>query len=1058
MASGLVNKKELIGIKKFCGNVALPAIFFIEVANVNWGTVEFGILGGMFFAKVIVFTCTAIYVCMRQAWTPRGGGEETATAEPNVLSTMGIFSIFATKSNDIALGVPLIDAVFSGANTTKFSKYLFLFAPFQLLVLNVCGFVLLEVGRIKQEAAAEELAAAAAVAKRNDSHTTHTSNTSNNSNNSNNSNSDAVTFAKTKTKRETSSIFSLLPRVLWNVATTPAVLSVILGLTTNFFLYTMLTDAEKASRPTLLPTPIETCLSTVGQGYAVTALFSIGAGMYGCFGRTTFGTKEILDGVVLIFMKTLLQAFVTNRLIAVFMAKYEGTQLFNDSADFGWLYGMTPVAPTVYMFAELYGVHSDFMALFANVCMMVAGPMMVASGAGLEAAKGLTSVEYTALHDVIVQGIAWCGLCLAVPLLLGMIVSRWCMIFPTDFIVVALAAYVGYSVQSVLCIRKYHDMPGGGGSGGGGGGIDFDLSLSSDLSPSSSSSSSLMQSDDLSAFISYFCETLYQTHMAALAVYLAWMSRRGAKKRLTSTKRKSNSGGCCYCSIRVTMHLASIALSMVVTCVIYILYVPRSKGTSKFSPGVNSRECAIEFVDNGEMRVVTSMYQLLTLLVSCFGLYHFHKNRKVRLARRRRRHEEKSRRMIRGEGGDDIEEQPRSSLLRNSSPLQPTTTAAYGSDGGRNFRRRSAIPELPMIEEDVFDFIESDDQLPFSTSPTTFDDDSLSTTAEKKRKKRVTWGFGKEEEEEEEEEKEIASNQVGLLRSFASSSSKDELDALAEEQRQVSRNESSRQVSHYGLYPTYSRPALEGEEGEGEQSRHDNVAEEDIGVGVSRTTGYPTSSPTRILIIITMALVSTLFRGVTDTVYNFKIASAIQISLLSIVMTYLQGIVISVMYLAHPYVLDQLFSLVSNIFWMAQPEDEVEQLLSTQQQQQQQQQQHQFASDQSGLDSSRALRVLTSTAPGGGSSDRSFSVGGKSFVNSSNPIPALRVEHVEDEGDNHYQNRTYSVPLRTARGSGGGIRSRNNMKKALRQLSTSSSLNRNAQSRLMVFRTRGGFA
>ena len=94
--------------------------------------------------------------------------------------------------------------------------------------------------------------------------------------------------------------------------------------------------------------------------------------MYGCFGRTTFGTKEILDGVVLIFMKTLFQAFVTNRLIAVFMAKYEGTQLFNDSADFGWLYGMTPVAPTVYMFAELYGVHSDFMALFANVCMMAA--------------------------------------------------------------------------------------------------------------------------------------------------------------------------------------------------------------------------------------------------------------------------------------------------------------------------------------------------------------------------------------------------------------------------------------------------------------------------------------------------------------------------------------------------------------------------------------------------------------------------------------------------------------------------------------------------------------
>ena len=144
MASGLVTKKELSGIKKFCGDVALPAIFFVEVANVNWGTVEFGILGGMFFAKVIVFACTAFYVCMRQSWTPR----EEETTQPNVLSTMGIFSIFATKSNDIALGVPFIDAAFSGPNTTKFSKYLFLFAPFQLLVLNVCGFVLLELGRI----------------------------------------------------------------------------------------------------------------------------------------------------------------------------------------------------------------------------------------------------------------------------------------------------------------------------------------------------------------------------------------------------------------------------------------------------------------------------------------------------------------------------------------------------------------------------------------------------------------------------------------------------------------------------------------------------------------------------------------------------------------------------------------------------------------------------------------------------------------------------------------------------------------------------------------------
>jgi hypothetical protein len=43
MVLNIISYVELRGIKKFCGNVALPAIFFVEVSNVNWGTVEFGI-------------------------------------------------------------------------------------------------------------------------------------------------------------------------------------------------------------------------------------------------------------------------------------------------------------------------------------------------------------------------------------------------------------------------------------------------------------------------------------------------------------------------------------------------------------------------------------------------------------------------------------------------------------------------------------------------------------------------------------------------------------------------------------------------------------------------------------------------------------------------------------------------------------------------------------------------------------------------------------------------------------------------------------------------------
>ena len=38
------------------------------------------------------------------------------------------------------------------------------------------------------------------------------------------------------------------------------------------------------------------------------------------------------------------------------------------AAEFGWLYGMIPVAPTVYIFAEMYEIHADFTAVMYVAC------------------------------------------------------------------------------------------------------------------------------------------------------------------------------------------------------------------------------------------------------------------------------------------------------------------------------------------------------------------------------------------------------------------------------------------------------------------------------------------------------------------------------------------------------------------------------------------------------------------------------------------------------------------------------------------------------------------
>ena len=97
--------------------------------------------------------------------------------------------------------------------------------------------------------------------------------------------------------------------------------------------------------------------------------------------------------------------------------------------------------------------------------------------------------------------------------------------------------------------------------------------------------------------------------------------------------------------------------------------------------------------------------------------------------------------------------------------------------------------------------------------------------------------------------------------------------------------------------------------------------------GISPNTGAPRSSATRVLTIISIALVSTLIRGVTDSIYNFDIPSTKEISLVATVMTYSQGIFISGMYLLHPYVIANLYGALDCLLWTCQPKIEMDNLI-----------------------------------------------------------------------------------------------------------------------------------
>ena len=128
---GIVTDRESIGLNTFVGTFSLPALIFGSLCKINMMSVNYTFIGAVFLSKTIVFFGVMIvtYIVGRRA-APRAG----------------LYAIFATQSNDFALGSPIVEAVYAKTHP-NYVAYLYLMAPISLVILNPIGFVLMEIGR-----------------------------------------------------------------------------------------------------------------------------------------------------------------------------------------------------------------------------------------------------------------------------------------------------------------------------------------------------------------------------------------------------------------------------------------------------------------------------------------------------------------------------------------------------------------------------------------------------------------------------------------------------------------------------------------------------------------------------------------------------------------------------------------------------------------------------------------------------------------------------------------------------------------------------------------------
>ncbi len=89
----LISPKESKSIGTLVGNLFLPALLFKNLAILNLSSVSWSFLGGMLVAKFIVFLTVALLTML--------------LSRPFRVGKAGLFGIFATQSNDFALGLPI---------------------------------------------------------------------------------------------------------------------------------------------------------------------------------------------------------------------------------------------------------------------------------------------------------------------------------------------------------------------------------------------------------------------------------------------------------------------------------------------------------------------------------------------------------------------------------------------------------------------------------------------------------------------------------------------------------------------------------------------------------------------------------------------------------------------------------------------------------------------------------------------------------------------------------------------------------------------------------------
>ncbi|CAM1292707.1 GPR155 (predicted) [Pycnogonum litorale] len=308
----LISSTEARGLSVFVSYFALPCLVFLALVTLDFSSVNWMFLASIFIAKSIIFG-VVIILSLIAKW-PEGHGQA------------GLYGIFCVQSNDFALGYPIVMALY-GVTQPQFASYLYLMAPISLVCLNPIGLVLMEFGKEKDQRKGT-------------------------------GNGDEY-FSNL---RGQTSQKKMISSSLYGILKNPIVLFTVFGLIGNVALKND------------LPSEINGIFKIFSSAFSSLSLFLLGFTMVGKL--KMFKQRELmLSASILIVAKILLLPIIARQTV-LYLVKGNNASTTTDYANYAFLYGTFPSAPTVFIFATSYNTAVEIMACGLIMCTMISAPFI----------------------------------------------------------------------------------------------------------------------------------------------------------------------------------------------------------------------------------------------------------------------------------------------------------------------------------------------------------------------------------------------------------------------------------------------------------------------------------------------------------------------------------------------------------------------------------------------------------------------------------------------------------------------------------------------------------